>query len=83
MTPSAAEIGFAQICELLSVPDVNCSRPLPSGARRLIILPAGVVSGAKEPNAARAVIELLASPAAVAAFSTSGLEPAVVRASWR
>lgn len=70
-----AEIGFQQISELLAVPGITYVGPLPPEVQRVTIFSAGVATSAKDPDAARAVIGFLASPAAAGAISKSGLEP--------
>ena len=74
-----AEIGFQQISELLPVPGIDLIGPLPPGAQRVTVFSAGVAAEAKSPDAARALIAFLASPAAAAAITKSGLEPAASR----
>jgi predicted neuraminidase/ABC-type molybdate transport system substrate-binding protein len=70
------EIGFQQISELLPVAGIDYVGPLPSGAQRVTVFSAGIVAGAKSPAAAKALVDFLASPAAVGAIRKSGLEPA-------
>jgi molybdate transport system substrate-binding protein len=72
-----AEIGFQQMSELKPIPGIELVGMLPSVLQKMTIFSAGVVVGAKEPDAARALIAYLASPAAVAAISESGMEPVV------
>jgi molybdate transport system substrate-binding protein len=72
-----AEIGFQQISELLPVPGIDYVGPLPPEVQKVTVFSAGVAAGAKQPDAARALIKFLASPAAVPAIKKSGLEPAV------
>jgi molybdate transport system substrate-binding protein len=74
-----AEIGFQQISELLPVPGIDYVGPLPPGAQRVTVFAAGVAAAAKAPDAARALIVFLASPAAAAAIRKSGLEPITSR----
>jgi molybdate transport system substrate-binding protein len=69
-----AEIGFQQISELRGVPGTDYVGPLPSAVQRITVFAAGVGGKATEPAAARALIRFLASPAAAAAISKSGLE---------
>jgi molybdate transport system substrate-binding protein len=69
-----AEIGFQQISELLPVPGIDYVGPLPPGAQRVTVFSAGVAARAKAPEAARALIAFLASPAAASAIVRSGLE---------
>jgi predicted neuraminidase/ABC-type molybdate transport system substrate-binding protein len=70
------EIGFQQISELLPVAGIDYVGPLPSGAQRVTVFSAGIVAAAKSPAAAKALVDFLASPAAVGAIRKSGLEPA-------
>jgi hypothetical protein len=49
--------------------------PLPPEVQKITIFSAGIVVGALEPDAARALIAFLASPAAAAAIKESGMEP--------
>jgi molybdate transport system substrate-binding protein len=70
-----AEIGFQQISELLPVPGIDYLGPLPPELQKVTVFSAGVASGTKNPDAARALIKFLASPAAARAITDSGLQP--------
>jgi molybdate transport system substrate-binding protein len=70
-----AEIGFQQMSELKPVAGIDLVGPLPPELQKITIFSAGIVNGAREPDAARALITFLASPAASAAIRESGLEP--------
>ena len=70
-----AEIGFQQVSELLPIEGLDYVGPLPDEAQEVTIFAAGVATGAKNPKGARALIEFLASPAAVPAIRKVGLEP--------
>jgi len=72
-----AEIGFQQISELLPVPGIDYVGPLPPEVQKITVFSAGIAVGAKRPDAARALIKFLASPAAIPAIKKSGLEPLV------
>ena len=72
-----AEIGFQQISELLPLQGIDYVGPLPPEVQKVTVFSAGVVVGANEPDAARALIQFLASPAVVPAITKSGLEPVV------
>ncbi len=72
-----AEIGFQQISELLPIPGIDFVGPLPPEVQKISMFSAGVAVGAKDPDAARALIEFLSSPAAVPAITKNGLEPAI------
>jgi molybdate transport system substrate-binding protein len=70
-----AELGFQQISELLPVPGVDVVGPLPAEVQKITIFAAGIVTGAKEPEAGRALIKFLASTAAAPVIEKSGLDP--------
>jgi molybdate transport system substrate-binding protein len=70
-----AEIGFQQISELLPVPGIDYVGPLPSEVQKVTVFSAGISAGAKQPQAARALIKFLASPAVVPTIKKTGLEP--------
>lgn len=70
-----AEIGFQQMSELLPVQGIVVLGPLPADVQRVTVFAAGVATGAQSPEAARALIRFLASPAAAPAIRKSGLEP--------
>ena len=70
-----AEIGFQQISELLEVPGIDYVGPLPAELQRVTVFSAGVAVGARNPNAARALIELFASPNGLETMAKSGLDP--------
>jgi len=70
-----AEIGFQQVSELLPVSGIDYVGPLPPEAQKVTVFSAGIAVGAKQPEAARALIQFLESPAVVPAIKKSGLEP--------
>lgn len=70
------EIGFQQISELRPVKGIDIVGPLPPGAQKVTVFAAGIPATATHPEAAKALIEWLASPVAYAAIKKSGLEPA-------
>jgi molybdate transport system substrate-binding protein len=69
-----ADIGFQQVSELLPVSGIDYLGPLPAAVQRVTLLAAGVGANAREPEAARAYIGFLASPAARPVIKKSGLE---------
>ena len=69
------EIGFQQISELRPVKGIDIVGELPPGAQVVTIFAAGIPTTTREPEAAKALIQWLASPAAYAAIKKSGLEP--------
>jgi molybdate transport system substrate-binding protein len=70
-----AEIGFQQISELRPVAGVDIVGPLPPELQKVTVFSAGVATVSKEPDAGKALIKFLASPAASAAIIKSGMEP--------
>jgi molybdate transport system substrate-binding protein len=70
------EIGFQQISELRPVKGIDIVGELPPGAQRVTVFAAGIPTTATHPEAAKALIHWLASPAAYAAIKKSGVEPA-------
>jgi molybdate transport system substrate-binding protein len=70
------EIGFQQISELRPVKGIDIVGVLPPGAQRVTVFAAGIPATSKQPAAAKALIQWLASPAAYPAIKKSGLEPA-------
>jgi molybdate transport system substrate-binding protein len=71
------EVGFQQISELRPVKGIDIVGPLPPGAQRVTVFAAGIPATATHPDAAKALIEWLASPVAYKAIKKSGLEPAI------
>ncbi|MDB5610594.1 MAG: transporter substrate-binding protein [Bradyrhizobium sp.] len=70
-----AEIGFQQISEMLPIPGVDIVGPLPPDLQKITVFSAGIAAASKEPDAGRALIKFLASPAASTAIVKSGMEP--------
>jgi molybdate transport system substrate-binding protein len=68
------EIGIQQIPELLAVPDIDIVGPLPDGIQSVTVFSAGVSTGAKDPDAARALTKFLASADAKAVMRSKGME---------
>jgi molybdate transport system substrate-binding protein len=71
-----AEIGFQQMSELLPVKGIDIVGPLPPGAQRVTVFAAGIPATSQHQEAAKALIQWLASPVAYPAIKRSGLEPA-------
>ena len=69
------EIGFQQISELRPVKGIDIVGELPPGAQIVTVFAAGIPTTSKQPEAAKALIQWLSSPAAYAAIKKSGLEP--------
>jgi molybdate transport system substrate-binding protein len=72
-----AEIGVQQVAELLPVPGIDLVGPLPGDLQKIIVYAADVPSGAKNAEAAKALIAFLSSEAAVSVLKQKGIDPAV------
>jgi molybdate transport system substrate-binding protein len=70
-----AELGLQQISELKAVSGVDIVGALPDALQKITVFSAGIATGAKEPEAGKALIKFLASPAARETIIKSGLEP--------
>jgi molybdate transport system substrate-binding protein len=70
-----AEIGMQQISELKPVAGIDIVGPLPENLQKVTVFSAGIASASKEPEAGKALIKFLASPAARETIVNSGLEP--------
>jgi len=70
------EIGFQQISELRPVKGIDIVGELPPGAQRITTFAAGIPATSKQPEAAKALIQWLASPAVYPTIKKTGLEPA-------
>jgi molybdate transport system substrate-binding protein len=71
-----AELGFQQASELIGRPGVDVVGPLPAPVQIMTVFAAGVAAACARPDAARALLTYLASPAAAEAKRRYGLEPA-------
>jgi molybdate transport system substrate-binding protein len=70
-----AEIGFQQIAELRPVSGIDIVGPLPNDLQKITVFAAGIATISKEPEAGKALIKFLASPAARDELVKSGLQP--------
>jgi molybdate transport system substrate-binding protein len=70
-----AEIGFQQISELKPVAGIDIVGQLPADVQKITVFSAGIAAGSKEPDAGKALIRFLASPAAAPVIIKSGMEP--------
>jgi len=70
-----AEIGFQQISELKPVEGIDIVGPLPDELQKVTVFSAGIASVSKEPDAGKALIKFLASPAARGEIVKSGMDP--------
>jgi molybdate transport system substrate-binding protein len=70
-----AELGFQQISELKPVAGIDIVGPLPESLQKVTVFSAGIATVSKEPEAGKALIKFLSSPAARETIINSGLEP--------
>jgi len=70
-----AEIGFIQITELLAEPTVELLGPLPAAVQDYTKSAAGLVAAGKQPDAGKALITFITSPATLAVMKQRGFEP--------
>jgi molybdate transport system substrate-binding protein len=70
-----AEMAVQQIPELLGVPGIQYVGPLPTELQLITVFSAGVLTGARQAEAAKALIDFLATPAAASVFKVKGMEP--------
>jgi molybdate transport system substrate-binding protein len=69
------EIGFQQVSELLSIKGIDFLGPLPPDTQHITVFSAGLHVSAKEPGAAKALVQFLTSPAALPVIKQKGMEP--------
>jgi len=70
------ELGFQQWSELIHVQGIELLGPLPEAVRITTIFSGGVCTASTRPEAARAVLEYMASPDAAEAKRRQGMTPA-------
>lgn len=70
-----AEICFQQISELRPVEGIDIIGPLPDELQKITVFSAGIAIASQEPDAGKALIKFLASPAARPEIVKSGMDP--------
>lgn len=70
------EIGFQQTSELVHFAGIDYVGPLPGDLQRITVFSAGIHAGAKQADAARALVKFITAPSAAAVIRKHGLEPA-------
>lgn len=71
-----AELGFQQLSELKAISGIDIVGLIPPETQSITKFSAGVLSTAREPDAARVLIRFLAAPEAAPVIRETGLEPA-------
>lgn len=74
-----AEIGFQQISEIVGVPGADLVGPIPDEVQQVTVFSAGVLTGARQPEAAAELIRFLASADAAETVASTGLDPVARR----
>jgi len=69
-------LGFQQRSELIGVPGIEVLGPLPESVQIVTIFAAGIVQLSRQPDAARELIDFLASPSTADAKRRQGMDPA-------
>jgi molybdate transport system substrate-binding protein len=72
-----AEIGFQQVSEIAHAEGIDYAGPLPPELQLISVFTAGVHSKAAAADVAKALVQFLITPAAVAVMKKHGLEEAV------
>jgi molybdate transport system substrate-binding protein len=70
-----AEIGFQQVSELIREKGIDYVGPLPSDVQKITVFSAGLHTGAKEPEAAKALVRTLTDPTSATVIRAHGMEP--------
>lgn len=72
----AAQLGFQQLSELMNLPGVAVIGPLPASIQTITVFSGGISVHSSQPEAARLLLDYMASPAALAAKQRHGMEAA-------
>ncbi len=72
----AVELGFQQASEMLNQPGIEVIGEMPPGCEIVTTFSGGICAASTQPDAARALLAWLQSPAATAAKGRQGMEPA-------
>jgi molybdate transport system substrate-binding protein len=69
------ELGFHQVSELLPVAGIDILGPLPPELQQITVFSSGIHLATKDREAARALVQFLASPRAIPFIRKNGMEP--------
>ena len=70
------ELGFQQLSELMHLDGIDVLGPMPPGSQIITTFSAGVCAASTQPEAVRALLAFMRSPAAADAKRRHGMEPA-------
>ena len=77
-----AELGFQQVSELISIDGLDFIGEIPAEVQQTIPFSAGITNNVKEPQAARDLIQFLASPEAAPIIKQTGMNPILPKILW-
>ena len=77
-----AELGFQQVSELISIDGLDFLGELPAEVQQTIPFSAGITSNVKDQQAARDLIQYLASPEAAPIIKKTGMTPIMQKMPW-
>jgi molybdate transport system substrate-binding protein len=69
------EMQIGQITEIVISPGVDLAGPLPSEIQNTTLMTAGIIAASQAPDAAKALIGFISSPAAAAVLKATGFQP--------
>ncbi|HSW21888.1 MAG TPA: substrate-binding domain-containing protein [Burkholderiaceae bacterium] len=70
-----AQIGFQQVAELIHVPGITFVGTIPADVQPVTFFAGAITASARQPEAARALLRLLASPETAPVITKAGLTP--------
>jgi molybdate transport system substrate-binding protein len=74
----SVELGFQQLSELANLKGIDVLGPLPPEIQTVTVFSGGVSAGCGQPEAARAALKFMASPAAASVAEQHGMQSATV-----
>jgi len=60
---------------VFNAPGIELAGPFPADLQQELVFPAAVATDAKEPGAAKALVDFLKTPPAIAAIKAAGMTP--------
>ena len=69
------DVGFQQLSELMHLDGIDVIGPMPPGLEIVTVFSGGVCTASAQPDAARALLDFLRSPAAAEAWEHNGMQP--------
>ena len=75
ITSGQTEIGFQQIPELIHFDGIDYVGPLPGNLQNITMFATAIQTGAKQADAAKALVQFITAPSAASVIRKHGLEP--------